>query len=289
VQQLLVSGLATGSLYALMALSLVLVHKAMGRVNFAQGEIAMFSTFVSYVLLEKLMVSPLLALLVAIAFGAALSAVVERTVIRPILGRPEAHAVIVSVGVFLMLNAGAGWAFGADPQGYPSVIELPSIKVTSAAVISGPQVLVIVTTIVVVGLLVGLFRYTKLGMAMRASHQDSRAAGLMGVRVGFIYTITWVFAGVLAAVTGMLTAPMTGLSPQMMVPLLVNGLAAAVVGGFGSLPGAVVGGLLLGVAEALIGSYASLNYQVAGTFAAIILVLILRPQGLFATATGRRV
>jgi branched-chain amino acid transport system permease protein len=289
VLQLIVSGLATGSLYALMALSLVLVHKTMGRVNFAQGEIAMFSTFISYVVMENLMASKVLALLVAIVFGAALSAAVERTVIRPILGRPEAHAIIVSVGLFLMLNAGAGWAFGADPHGYPSAVDLPSIKVTSAAVVSGPQLLVIVTTIVVVALLAGLFRYTGLGMAMRASHQDSRAAGLMGVRVGFIYTITWVFAGVLAAVTGVLTAPMTGLSPQMMVPILVNGLAAAVVGGFGSLRGAVVGGLLLGVAEVLIGSYASLNYQVAGTFAAIILILILRPQGLFATATGRRV
>jgi branched-chain amino acid transport system permease protein len=272
-----------------MALSLVLVHKAMGRVNFAQGEIAMFTTFISYVLLKNFMVSWPLALLAAIAFGAALSAAVERTVIRPILGRPEAHAVIVSVGVFLMLNAGAGWAFGADPHGYPSAITLPSIKVTSGAVISGPQLLVIATTIAVVTLLAGLFRYSKLGLAMRACHQDSRAAGLMGVRVGSIYTITWVFAGVLAAVTGILTAPMTGLSPQMMVPILVNGLAAAVVGGFGSLPGAVVGGLLLGVAEALIGGYASLNYQVAGTFAAIILILILRPQGLFATAAGRRV
>jgi branched-chain amino acid transport system permease protein len=289
MQQLLVSGLATGSLYALMALSLVLVHKAMGRVNFAQGEIAMFSTFISYVLLENVLASRLLALLMAIVFGAALSAAIERTVIRPILGRPEAHAVIVTVGLFLMLNAGAGWAFGADPQGYPSVIELPPLRVTDAAVVSGSQLLVIVTTIAVVALLAGLFRYTKLGLAMRACHQDSRAAGLMGVRVGSIYTITWVLAGVLAAITGTLTAPMTGLSPQMMVPILVSGLAAAVVGGFGSLPGAVVGGLLLGVAEALIGSYASLNYQVAGTFAAILLILILRPQGLFATAAGRRV
>jgi branched-chain amino acid transport system permease protein len=289
MQQLVVSGLATGSLYALMALSLVLVHKAMGRVNFAQGEIAMFSTFISYVLMQKLMASRLLALLVAIAFGAALSAVVERTVIRPTLGRPEAHAIIASVGLFLMLNAGAGWAFGADPQGYPSVIELPSIKVIGGAVVSGPQLLVVVVTITVVALLTALFRYTKLGLAMRASHQDSRAAGLMGVRVGSIYMITWVFAGILAAVTGVLTAPMTGLSPQMMVPILVNGLAAAVLGGFGSLPGAVVGGLLLGVAEAMIGGYASLNYQVAGTFAVIILMLILRPQGLFATAARRRV
>jgi len=289
MQQLIVSGLATGSLYALMALGLVLVYKSMGIINFAQGEIAMFATFISYELLQNARVAAWLSLLVAVVFAAALSAAVERTVIRPVLDRPEAHAVIVTVGLFLVLNAGAGWVFGSDPRGYPSAFALPSVHVTGTAVVSGPQLVVVVTTAIVVALLAALFRYTKLGMAMKACQQDSRAAALLGVRVGSIYTVTWALAGVLGAVGGVLTAPLSGLSPQMMVPILVNGLAAAVVGGFGSLTGAVIGGLLLGVGEALIGGYFSLNLQVAGTFAAVILILIIRPQGLFATATGRRV
>lgn len=289
MQQLLVSGLATGSLYALMALSLVLVHKAMGMVNFAQGEIAMFATFISYALLQHAHLPPWLALLTAVVVAAAGSALLERSVIRPVLGRPEAHVVIVTVGLFLVLNAVAGWVFGADPRGYPSVLGLPSLRVTGSAVVSGPQLTIVGATVVILVLLGVLFRYTKVGMAMRASQQDSRTAGLMGVRVGVIFSLTWALAGGLAAATGVLTAPLTGLSPQMMVPILVNGLAAAVVGGFGSFPGAVIGGLLLGVGEALIGGYVSLNLQVAGTFAAIIVILIVRPQGLFATKTGRRV
>jgi len=288
MQQLVLSGLATGSLYALMALSLVLVYKSMGIVNFAQGEIAMFATFISFELLHA-HVSVWLSLLAAIAFAAALSAVLEAAVIRPILNRPEAHAVIATVGLFLVLNAGAGWAFGSDPKGYPSVLALPSVQLSSVAVISGPQLGVVVVTVAVLLLMVALFPYSKLGMAMKACQQDRRAAALMGVRVGYIYLVTWALAGALAAVVGILTAPLTGLSPQMMVPILINGLAAAVVGGFGSLPGAVLGGLLLGVGEALIGGYFSLNLQVAATFGAILVVLILRPQGLFAAASSRRV
>ena len=289
MQQLIVSGIATGSLYALMALGLVLVHKGMGVVNFAHGEVAMFSTFVAFWLMLTQGAPTLVAALAAMAFAALVSIVIQRALLRPVLDRPEAHAIIMTVGLFLIFNTGAGWIFGADPRGFDPILPMPSLRITSAAVVSGPQLLIIVTTAIVLALLATLFRATKLGLAMRATQQDARTASLMGVRIGYIYAVTWAIAGLLGAVTGVLTAPLTGLSPQMMVPMLVNGLAAAVIAGFDNLPGVVAGGLILGVGEALIGGYISLNLQVAATFAAIMVILVVRPHGLFSTARTRRV
>lgn len=286
--QLIVSGIAIGSLYSLMALSLVLVHKVMHIINFAQGEIAMFATFVSFVLLQTYGAPLPIAGTCAVLFAATISVVAERVIIRPILHRPEAHAIIVTVGLFLVLNASAGWVFGNRPQGYPSLTSLGPIRLGSATISPDLFVIVVVASIIMVGLW-ALFRFTRLGIAMRATQQNRYAARLMGINTDRIFSLTWVLAGVLAALTGMLFAPITGLSPQMMVPMLIGGLAAAVIGGFDSFIGAAVGGVLLGVSEALIGGYLSLNLQEALTFVAIILMLVIRPQGLFGTVRRRPV
>ena len=286
--QLVVSGIAVGSLYSLMALSLVLIYKVADIVNFAQGEIAMFSTFISFALLRAYDTPLPIAAMGAIVSAAVISVVAERVTIRPVLERPEAHAIIVTVGLFLILNAGAGGVFGSDPQGYPSLVTFDPIRVGSVTIPPNELVIIVVVSILMAGLW-ALFKFTRLGVAMRATQQSHRAARLMGIEVGRIFSLTWALAGVLAALSGMLIAPITGLSPQMMVPMLLNGLAAAVIGGFGSIVGAVLGGLLLGVSETLIGAYISLNLQEAVTFGAIILVLIVRPQGLFPGTHKRKV
>lgn len=286
--ELVVLGLAAGSVYSLLALSLVLVDKTSGVVNFAQGEIAMFATFVSFYLLTSGGVAALPAVLAAVATAVAIALLVERFTIRPILHRPEAHAVIMTAGIFLILNAGAGWAFGSVPRGYPTLLDIGALRI-GGFTIPPPQLLTLVTTAVLCLALWALFRFTRLGLAMRATQQNRRAAMLMGVRVGTVFSATWALGGVLAAIAGILIAPITGLSPQFMVPVLVSALAAAVIGGFGSVEGAVLGGLLLGVAQVLVGSYLSLNFQEAVTFAVIIAILVTRPQGLLGTTRQRPV
>jgi branched-chain amino acid transport system permease protein len=271
-----------------MALSLVLVYKVVDIVNFAQGEVAMFSTFISFALLRTYDTPLPIAAIAAIVSAAVISVVAERVTIRPVLDRPEAHAIIVTVGLFLILNAGAGGVFGSDPQGYPSLVTIAPIRVGNVTIPPDELVIIVVVSILMAGLW-ALFKFTRLGVAMRATQQSHRAARLMGIEVGRIFSLTWALAGVLAALTGMLIAPITGLSPQMMVPMLLNGLAAAVIGGFGSIVGAVIGGLLLGLSETLIGAYISLNLQEAVTFGAIILMLIVRPQGLFPGTHRRKV
>ena len=286
--QLGIYGIAAGSLFALVALGLVLVHKAMHIVNFAQGEIGMFAAFIALSLATSFKIPMAIAAVLAIGAGAILALIIERLAIRPVLGRPEAHAIIITIGVFLALNAGAGWMFGADTRGFPRILKLPALRIGDLVWPPNHLVTMLATALLMIAL-AALFRFTKIGLAMRATQQNPRAAQLMGIRVGTVYSLTWAMAGGLGALTAMLIAPITGLSPQTMVPVLVSGLAAAVLGGFDNIVGAVMAGLLLGLAQTFIGAYLSLNFVEAFTFAVIIAVLVIRPAGIFTTGKRRTV
>ena len=282
-----VSGLATGSIYALMALSLVIIYNATRTLNFAQGEMLMVSTFVAWSA-QRLLGLPLLAaLLVAVLAAALLALVFERLVIRRAIGATHWDVLILTLGLSLILRAGSGIVWSHDEFPFPSFfsnrpIALGPVRVAPASLgIIGASVVLMLALAV-------LFRWTRLGRAMRAVAQNQRAARLMGISVERVYASAWVLAAVVGAVAGVLVAPVIFLSSKMGL-VVINGFTAAVLGGFGSMPGAVVGGMLLGVLENLAPLYLPTEIRYAVPFLVLIAILLVRPAGLLGRVERRKV
>ena len=288
--QQVVSGLASGGIYASLALALVLIYRATGVVNFAQGEMAMFTTFVAWSLMNHLPYLPAFALTLVIAFvgGAAL----ELALIRPVQSAPPLTVVIVSIGMLIGLNGLARRIWGNEPRTLESPFSTDPVRVGGVA-FSIQDLGIIAVSLAIVALLAAFFRFTKLGLGLRAVAVNPAEARLVGVRVSLMLAIGWGLAAVLGAVAGMMAAPPLGSFDQnLMQPILLYAFAAAVLGGIDSPIGAVVGGLALGVAVNLIGTYvdfvgADLRLPVALTV--ILLVLLVRPAGLFGREAVRRV
>jgi len=288
VQQV-VAGLASGGIFASLALALVLIYRATGIVNFAQGELAMVSTFVSWELIERGLAF-WLAFFLTLAISFVIGVVIERVVIRPVEGRPVLTGVIVTLGLLVFCNGFAFWVWGGDVKNYPSGFSTRTIDVAGVA-ISVQDLGVIAVTLVAVALLYAFFQLTKLGLGMRAAALNPDASRLVGIRVGWMLALGWGLAAVLGAISGMLVAPTVLLDPNMMRPVLLYAIAAAVLGGLTSPGGAVVGGLALGVTLNLLTAYgdvpSSLRLPVA--LALILVVLLIRPAGLFGRVALRRV
>ena len=286
--QQVVSGLAAGCLYALAALGLVLIYRTMDIVNFAHGEMAMVSTFMAHTFLVKLGFSYILAAVCAIIFAFVFGMAVERIFLRPIQGGPLISLMIMTLGLFMVLNGAAGWVWGFDPVSFPRAVSGRPIWIGDL-IITRDSILVLAVTIVMALALYAVLRFTMAGIAIRATSQNSRAARLMGVPVPKVYALTWGISAVLGAVAGILIAPTTFLSPSMMAEVQIKAFTAAVLGGFSSLPGAVVGGLLLGVLENLVAGYISTELKSTFAFALIVAVLFIRPSGLLGTPPKRKV
>jgi len=289
--QQVVSGLASGGIYAALALALVLIHRATGVINFAQGEMAMFTTYIAWTLTANHGWSYWPAFLVTLLFAFTLGVGIQRIIIRPIERASILTTVIVTIGLVLIFNGAAGWIWSAEIRAFPSPFPNETWRVGGVA-ISQQDVGTIGTVIVLVFLLAAFFRFTKLGLALRASALNPDASRLVGVRVGWMLAIGWGLAAVLGAVAGMLAAPTVFLDPNMMQAILIYAFAAAVLGGIDSPFGAVAGGLLLGVGLNLVGAYidfvgADLRLPVA--LLIILIVLLVRPAGLFGKAVARRV
>ena len=289
--QQVVAGLATGSIFAALALALVLIHRATGVINFAQGEMAVFTTYIAWTLIENHGVNEWLAfgLTLVIAFGLGLG--VERAVIRPIERAPLLTTVIVTIGLVLIFNGLVSLIWTAEVRAFPSPFPNDTWEVGGVA-ISQQDVGTFLTVLVMVGLLWAFFQFTKVGLALRASAHNPEASRLVGVRVSWMLAIGWGLAAMLGAVAGMLTAPTVFLDPNMMRPVLLYAIAAAILGGLDSPLGAVVGGLVLGVGLNLVSTYVdfvgdALKLPVA--FVVILAVLLVRPTGLFGRSTVRRV
>jgi branched-chain amino acid transport system permease protein len=289
--QQVISGLASGAIYASLALALVLIHRATGVINFAQGEMAMFTTFIAWALMTNHGWSywPAFAATLVIAFVGGV--LLQRVVIRPIERAPVLTIVIVTIGLVLTFNGLASMIWSSEVRAFPSAFPNDTVDVAGVA-ISLEDLGTIGIVFVLVGLLWAFFQFTKIGLAMRASALNPDASRLVGVRVGWMLAIGWGLAAVLGAVAGMLTAPSIFLEPNMMQTILIYAFAAAVLGGIDSPFGAVAGGLLLGVGLNLIGSYidfvgADLRLPVA--LLIILVVLLVRPAGLFGTPVARRV
>lgn len=286
--QQVVSGLSAGCLYALAALGLVLIYRTMDIVNFAHGEMAMVSTFMAHTFLVRLGFSYILAACGAIIFAFLFGMAVERIFLRPIQGGPLISLMIMTLGLFMVMNGAAGWVWGFDPVSFPRAVSGRPIWIGDL-IITRDSILVLAVTIAMALALYLVLRFTMAGIAIRATSQNSRAARLMGVPVPKVYALTWGISAVLGAVAGILIAPTTFLSPSMMAEVQIKAFTAAVLGGFSSLPGAVVGGLLLGVLENLVAGYISTELKSTFAFALIVAVLFVRPSGLLGTPSKRKV
>jgi branched-chain amino acid transport system permease protein len=286
--QLIVSGLALGSIYALIALSLVIINKATDVVNFAQGEMAMLGTFACLAALGALKLPLWLVMLAAFPLGIVFGALVERLAMRPLAGGPPINALIATIGLFLVFHHLAGWIWGYDPYRFPSLFS-PEPVIVLGARISQASIGILAVSLGVMALLYVFYEKTRLGIAMRAASMNRRAARLMGVNVGRVSMTAWGLATGISLVAGMLIAPLTFLDFEMMVFVLLKAFAGAILGGFNSLPGAVIGCLVIGVVENLFGAYVSTAFKDAFAFGIIVVVLMARPAGLFTRTLGTKV
>lgn len=288
--QQVVSGLAQGAIFASLALALVLIYRATDVLNFAQGEMATFTTYIAWDLMDHgLSFWPAFALTLVIAFigGAA----VERVLIRPVEHRPEIVIVIVTIGLLIALNGLTGWIWGPEVKAFDSPFPLRTVEV-GGVTISLQDLGVLAVCLVTVALLWAFFRFTTLGLVMRAVANSQESSRLMGVRVGWMLALGWGLAAVLGAVAGMMAAPALTLDPNLMLVVLIYAFAAAVLGGIDSPVGAVVGGLVLGVVINLLGTYVDFiggELRLPAALTVLLIVLLIRPQGLFGHRVVRRV
>ncbi|HHY20402.1 MAG TPA: branched-chain amino acid ABC transporter permease [Bacilli bacterium] len=281
--QIIISGLIFGCIYGLAAIGMILIYRTSSVVNFAQGEMAMVTTFVSFVFLNKLGFPFFLSFLLSLLFAALLGVIIYQLIMKRVQTANHTIQNVVTLGLFLIINGIAGLIWGYQPASYPEAIKGSAIKIGSVHVTPN-ELFILGITLTLMLLFFLLFQYSKIGLAMRASSQDYMASELMGIKVSQVFMATWIVAAVLGGVSGMLTAPMTFLSTHMMFDVLIMAFAAAVLGGFVSLPGAIVGGLLIGVFENLISYYIAPEMKVVYVFLLIVLVLYIRPQGIFGGA-----
>src|SRR6516162_9555748 len=284
--QQIFSGLAAGAVYASLALALVMIYRATDLVNFAQGDMAMFSTYIAWTLVNAgLPFWAAFVITLAVSFVGGM--VIERIVIRPVENAPILAAVVVTIGLLLIFNATAGWIYSYTLQEFPS--PFPD-RPLFGALITTRDLGVIAVTLVMLVALFCFFRFTATGLAMRAAAQNPESARLCGVRVGRMLALGWGFAAAIGAVAGIMVAPVLFLDPNMMSGVLLYAFTGELLGGITSPVGAVVGGLIVGVTENLVGTYliaSQLKLTVA--LLLIIIVLVFRPNGLFGTAVVRRV
>jgi branched-chain amino acid transport system permease protein len=284
------TGLTQGLIYAAFALALVLIWRSTRIVNFAQGSMAAATTFIALALIQA-GYSYWLALIAALASGFVLGAIIERVIIRPVEGGNELNAVIVALGLFVALQAGIAIVFGSSFQSFPAPFGLEGFQIGENRVAFTPNSLYIFGAVVVTMLLlVALFRFTRVGLAMRASAFSQEVSRLLGVKVGRMLTLGWALAAVVGSLSGLLIAGGEFVFPAYMDSLIVFGFVAAVLGGLDSPVGAIVGGLLLGLALNYVSGYIPRGSALVSIAALVILmvVLLLRPGGLFASTTARR-
>jgi branched-chain amino acid transport system permease protein len=280
--QTIVDGIATGSLYGALALAIVLIFRTTGIVNFAQGEMAMFSTFVAWALLEAGL--PLgLALLATLALSFVGGMVIERVIIRPVEGGEVLTLVIVTLGLFILTNSAAGWIWGFQNRGFPSIFPDDSVSIAGVD-FAVDSIGIVALLLAVVGLLFLLFQRTKIGLALRAVAINPDSSRLAGISVGRTLMIGWGIAAMVGALAGALIAPRLFLDVNFMGGVIVYSFAAATLGGFDSPFGAVVGGWIIGVTENLAGTYVDFigsDLKILVPLGVILVVLLIRPSGLF--------
>jgi branched-chain amino acid transport system permease protein len=286
---LTLNGISTGAIYAAVALALVLIWRATRILNFAQGAMLMVTTFIASGVITATG-SYWMGFASALVAGLILGAVVERVLIRRVEAGPPLNAVIVALGLYTLLVAIAGMIWGNTPRSFPSAFSIRGFKVGGTRLLFSPNDLFIVLVVIGVALaLAVLFRGTSLGLQMRAAAFQPEIAQLLGVRVGRMFTLGWALAAIVGALAGVLVAPSVFLGPNNFDPILIIGFVAAVMGGLESPPGAVVGGLVLGLALSYVSGYEGSALVPLAALVILVLVLLVRPTGLFSATRERRV
>jgi branched-chain amino acid transport system permease protein len=285
--QLVVNGAAAGCIYGLIALGFVLIYKATEMVNFAQGDIMMLGGFLAFSLIAhwglNYWVGAILAIVITAAFGYALDAVI----LRRVIGQPQFAVVMLTLGLGFIFRAGAGIAWGYDSVGFNTPFTNKTVNL-GGLVLGDDNVSIIVGTLVLCGVLFVFFSKTRLGVAMQAASQNQLAAYYMGIPVRNVFSMIWAISAGVAAVAGILLSPVSMIDVNMGF-LGIKAFAAAVIGGFGSIPGSLIGGVIVGIVEQLAGYYLPAGFQEVTSNVVLLAMLILRPQGLFAERMGKRV
>jgi branched-chain amino acid transport system permease protein len=284
---LTLNGLTEGSIYAAMALALVMIWRATRVVNFAQGAMAMFTTYLALFALEH--GAPYwLAFIVALVCGFLLGAVIERVLVRPVESAPPLNVVILTLGVLLMLEALAPMLFGGQIRSFPAAFSFVGLRLGSLEIpFSAFDLFALASVLVLMVLLLLLFQRTDLGLRMRAAAFNPEVSRLLGIRVGGMLTLGWALASLVGALAGVLIAPSLLLYPTFMDQVLVFGFTGAILGGLDSPPGAVVGGLVMGFALSYVGGYFGSDLEAVGALVILIAVLMVRPRGLLAWRAQR--
>lgn len=285
--QIIASGIAVGSIYGLVALGLVLIFKATKIISFVHGQFIMIFTFMSLTLFNLGLPYPVVFLITCL-FAAIVAYLVEGLLINPFISAPLMTTTILTLGLYLISSDVAIWIWGKDPQTFPSIFPTGTLNI-GGAIISKADIGVILTTGLLSFALYLFFKLHKLGIAMKACADDQMAARLMGIPIKRVFSASWVIASIIGAIAGFLIAPITYVSVNMMQGTLMEALAAAVLGGISSLPGAMVGGIVLGILENISGFYVSANVKTALPFVLLILILIVKPNGLLGKVERKKV
>ncbi len=287
VLQLLISGVSIGCVYGLIALGFVLIYKATEMVNFAQGDIMMLGAYAAITYINLLGMPFIWGVVAALLTMAVFGVLLERLLLRPMIGEPHFAVLMLTIGLGFILRAIAGAVWGSEPR----VLDSPFAGMVwrmDELVVGVENVAIVGGTIILCGLLFLFFRFTRLGIAMQAASQNQLAAYYVGIPVKKIYSLVWALSAVIATVAGILTAPVSLIDPLMGF-VGIKAFAAAIVGGFGSLPGAILGGLLVGIVEQFAGLYLPPGFADMSAYVLLLIILIIRPEGLFATMQRKKV
>jgi branched-chain amino acid transport system permease protein len=281
------SGLANGCIYGSVALALVMIYQATHHINFAQGEMATFSTFIAWALIQAgWPYWGAFFFTIAVSFVGGL--LIQRLMLRPVEKAPVLTNVIVFIGLLLIFNALSGWIFEHTIKSFPS--PFPKDSALATQYFSAHDLGSVAVMLAVLGALYGFFRFTPIGLAMRAAAQNPESARLVGIRVSWMLALGWGLAAAIGAVAGMMVAPVVFLDPNMMTGILLYGFAAALLGGIDNPIGAVIGGFVVGVLENLLGAYViGTELKLTVALLLIVLTLTLRPNGLFGKTVVTRV
>jgi branched-chain amino acid transport system permease protein len=287
VAQLLISGISQGCVYGLIALGFVLIYKATEMVNFAQGDIMMLGAFVALTFIVDLGWPFAWGVLATLAVMALIGVAIERLLLRPMIGEPHFAVLMLTIGLGFVLRAAAGAIWGNEPRALPTPY-VGKVWEIGGTIVPAENLAIVAATAVLCLLLWLFFRFSRLGIAMQAASQNQLAAYYVGIPVKRIYALVWALAASISACAGILTAPVSLIDPLIGF-VGIKAFAAAIVGGFGSLPGALLGGLLIGVAEQFAGRFLPAGFGDVTAYALLLAMLIVRPEGLFATMQKKKV
>ncbi len=282
IEQLFIEGLAIGACYGLFGIAVAIIYKTSEVVNFAQGEMGMVATFVAYHILTLYHVPFWAAFLLTLVFAAVLGMLIEMCFLRPAKDPTVLGLIIITLGAEMLLMGLAGWKWGAEQKDFPFLLSVQRTReILPGLALNEWSIGVFVLSAVIMVLLFLFFRYSRLGIAMRATQQNQNAAKIMGIKVERVFSITWAMSSVIGALAAMFFAARSVLDPNFMMEPFMRAFAAAVLGGLTSIPGVVVGGIIMGIVENFFG-YAWPEWKPIVAFVVIVFIITIRPSGLFA-------